>query len=88
MVTPGPLSISARNRTSLDTRKENRTGAWRVLIGITCRAVYGNGTIVDDAVLKTLATVKAVNDIKAVLLPIKVLYLPWVDDAARVLQIC
>jgi hypothetical protein len=45
-----------------------------------------NGTIVDDAVLKTLATVKAVNDIKAVLLPIKVLYLPWVDDAARVLQ--
>lgn len=45
-----------------------------------------SGFLADDAVLKALDAVKAVEDIQAVTVAVRALYLPWLDDGARRFQ--
>lgn len=46
------------------------------------------GYLVDDAALRTLARVKAAEDIAAVQVAMRCVYLPWLEDSARHLQAC
>lgn len=46
------------------------------------------GYLVDDAALRALAGVKAAEDIAAVQVAMRCVYLPWLEDSARHLQAC
>ncbi|MFO0828092.1 MAG: BREX-1 system phosphatase PglZ type B [Phycisphaerales bacterium] len=46
------------------------------------------GYLVDDAALRSLARVKSAEDVAAVKVALRCVYLPWLEDSARHLQSC
>ncbi len=44
------------------------------------------GYLADDAVLRAISSVKTSNDVRAVAVAVRSMYLPWLDDAARHFQ--